>query len=133
MSMSRVITYDAATTPAVVAALVSVVIVIVAAVVVRRRWVVSGDLVEQVVRNLPTLVSSVVIVAVSIPTVLLLADVATSVIDEGRAIQAVADVYGDLHELGCPDGGGRCMSTPDALSIRVHYLGDGTVEVDEMH
>ena len=130
MSMSRVITYDAATTPAVVAALVSVVIVIVAAVVVRRRWVVSGDLVEQVVRNLPTLVSSVVIVAVS---VLLLADVATSVIDEGRAIQAVADVYGDLHELGCPDGGGRCMSTRDALSIRVHDLGDGTVEVDELH
>ena len=57
MSMSRVITYDAATTPAVVAALASVVIVIIAAVVVRRRWVVSGDLVEQVVRNLPTLVS----------------------------------------------------------------------------
>ena len=55
--MSRVITYDAATTPAVVAALASVVIVIIAAVVVRRRWVVSGDLVEQVVRNLPTLVS----------------------------------------------------------------------------
>lgn len=132
--MSRVITYDAATTPAVVAALVSVVIVIVAAVAVRRRWVVSGDLVEQVVRNLPTLVSSVVIVAVCVPAVLLLADVATSVIDEGRAIQAVADVYGDLHELGCPDGGGgRCMSTRDALSIRVHDLGDGTVEVDELH
>lgn len=129
--MSRVITYDAATTPAVVAALVSVVIV--AAVVVRRRWVVSGDLVEQVVRNLPTLVSSVVIVAVSVPAVLLLADVATLVIDEGRAIQAVADVYGDLHELGCPEGGGRCMSTRDALSIRVHDLGDGTVEVDELH
>ena len=64
---------------------------------------------------------------------LLLADVATSVIDEGRAIQAVADVYGDLHELGCPDGGGRCMFTRDALSIRVHDLGDGTVEVDELH
>ena len=131
MSMSRVITYDAATTPAVVAALASVVIVIIAAVVVRRRWVVSGDLVEQVVRNLPTLVSSVVAVAVSVPAVLLLADVATSVIDEGRAIQAVADVYGDL--LGCPDGGGRCMFTRDALSIRVHDLGDGTVEVDELH
>ena len=47
--MSRVITYDAATTPAVVAALASVAIVIVTAVVVRRCWVVSGDLVEQVV------------------------------------------------------------------------------------